>query len=46
LAALNKFSERELDEYLVSSSSFTVSMPTHHARSVGCRRGCVWVLGW
>ena len=43
LAAINKLSARELDEYLVSSSSFAVSMSTHHTRSVDC---CVWLFGW
>jgi hypothetical protein len=46
LAAINKLSARELDEYLVSSSSFAVSMSTHHARSVDFLRCCVWLFGW
>jgi hypothetical protein len=41
LATISKLNPRELAEYLVSSSSFAVSMSTHHARSVDSHRCCV-----
>jgi hypothetical protein len=46
LATITKLSPRELDEYLVSSSSFAVSMSTHHASSVDSLRCCVRLFGW